>query len=838
MHDYDLDKATRQIALEKAMTTEGAERYGSQVQGHKDRMAESQTDYGQTIVKKYSHPLSKALEVFRAGSRTGKAGRRHAAGPLLDGADMLTLAYITVRTVADAITGERTLLSVVHTLGQCANDEIRYATLRESNADAYRILASAVQTRGHERKRAFTRIMTDRFVDGERKWTKRERILVGSLLLDKLIETTGLVEVKSFARFSRGRTTTTKFVVPTEEVLEWIDQRKENAALLCPHYLPMIVPPKPWTGLREGGYLTSFVRPLKLVKTRYRGANKDAYDYDNMPLVYQAVNHIQATPWKINGEVLEVMDTLYESGAQWANIPSPDPHFLPPLPTDIDTNEEARKEWRKAAAMAHNERRKSVAKRMTFNRSRTVAHRFLNESEIFFPHQLDFRGRCYAVPSFNPQGADHTRALMHFSKAIPFGLEGYKWFLVQGAGLIGVDKVDFAERCRFVESIEEEILSIAEDPYAYRGWIDGSLGRGKPGCETGLKVDKPWAFLAYCFEYRDMVQHIQDGGALENFPSRISVALDGSCSGIQHYSMILRDKVGGRAVNLLPGDVPEDIYRTVAAKVEARVINDVATSLPLARQWLAFCGGEIGRKIVKRSVMTYPYGSGKYGFKQQLLEDFLRPARNDPDFPFERDGYDAAGYLAGYIDAAIKEVVVAAAQGMEFLRAVAKVTTAHNTPLNWTSPLGFPVYQATRKTERQRVKSFLGGNQVRVDIHEETDELCPHKQKNGVAPNFIHSMDATHLLFTTASAFAEGIRSFTMIHDSFGTHCGNTEQLFHIVRECMADMYETVEPFEDFLEGLKEDASEALREDLKAVEVPPKGELEPRLVEGSLYAFA
>jgi len=39
---------------------------------------------------------------------------------------------------------------------------------------------------------------------------------------------------------------------------------------------------------------------------------------------------------------------------------------------------------------------------------------------------------------------------------------------------------------------------------------------------------------------------------------------DGSCSGIQHYSAILRDPVGSAAVNLAPDTKPHDIYKDVA----------------------------------------------------------------------------------------------------------------------------------------------------------------------------------------------------------------------------------------------------------------------------------
>lgn len=42
---------------------------------------------------------------------------------------------------------------------------------------------------------------------------------------------------------------------------------------------------------------------------------------------------------------------------------------------------------------------------------------------------------------------------------------------------------------------------------------------------------------------------------------------DGSCNGLQHYAALGRDSVGAASVNLLPSDLPQDVYSEVAAQV-------------------------------------------------------------------------------------------------------------------------------------------------------------------------------------------------------------------------------------------------------------------------------
>lgn len=43
---------------------------------------------------------------------------------------------------------------------------------------------------------------------------------------------------------------------------------------------------------------------------------------------------------------------------------------------------------------------------------------------------------------------------------------------------------------------------------------------------------------------------------------------DGSCNGLQHYAALGRDLEGGKSVNLVPSDQPQDVYKGVAEAVQ------------------------------------------------------------------------------------------------------------------------------------------------------------------------------------------------------------------------------------------------------------------------------
>ena len=54
---------------------------------------------------------------------------------------------------------------------------------------------------------------------------------------------------------------------------------------------------------------------------------------------------------------------------------------------------------------------------------------------IWFPHNVDFRGRAYPVPPhFNHLAADPSRGLLLFDEAKPLGAEGLHWVKVRAVG--------------------------------------------------------------------------------------------------------------------------------------------------------------------------------------------------------------------------------------------------------------------------------------------------------------------------------------------------------------------------------------------------------------------
>lgn len=823
-----------QLQLEQEMTHKGMERYLRNVSRAKEAQSEDGTTYGQTILAGRVALFAKAIDDWKQEAATGAAGQRNGtAFKLLKDMDSTTLAFLTLKKILAGVSTAQNLQFVAANVGGAVEDELRLGDIRADERRKYDKIVDGAKKRGSDRyKHIYAIREADKFHDWER-WGRTDKLHVGTKLVDLCIASIGIVEIK-LQQLAQEQST--QFVVALPETLEWIEKKNGITSMLRPVYEPMVVQPRDWTTPFNGGYLSSNIKPLKLVKSNNRGYQEELKHVD-MPVVYAAVNALQRTAWQINTQVLDVLETLWGNGSELAGLPLKEGMQLPPKPLDIETNEAARVAYRRAAAMIHYQNLQMAGHRVSMNISLDIAKRYAGFRKLFMPYQLDFRGRIYAVPQLNPQGNDVQKALLRFANGKPLGEHGAKWLAIHGSNTAGNDKVSLEDREAWVRQHSDEICAIAANPYDNRGWCS-SIG--------GVSIDKPWQFLAFCFEWAG---YCQFG---DTFVSKLPVAMDGSCSGIQHFSAMLRDEIGGNAVNLIPADLPQDVYGMVAKKVIEQAEIDVlhgtedemkhyedgtAYMKPgtkrMSQQWLQF---GITRKVTKRSVMTLAYGSKQYGFKEQLMEDIVRPALNSgKDFPFDGDGYMAASYMAALIWEAVNKVLVKAGEAMRWLQTAATLAAKEDLPVRWTTPVGFPVMQAYTDTESRRVKTAINGSLVYFRINQEVDGLNRRKQSSGIAPNYVHSCDAAHLMLTVAIARQSGIQSFAMIHDSFGTTAGQTEELFRIVREAFVEMYQ-----QDVLGNFRDEVLQQLSDEGKGLlpAIPERGTLNLDAVVESRFCFA
>lgn len=337
-------------------------------------------------------------------------------------------------------------------------------------------------------------------------------------------------------------------------------------------------------------------------------------------------------------------------------------------------------------------------------------------------------------------------------------------------------------------------------------------------------------FLSFCFEWAALSEHIADGAPADTFESRIPVGIDGSCNGLQHFSAMLRDEVGGAATNLICQDKPSDIYSLVAAEVRKLVEMDLADDDK--KEYAAFWLNKgITRKWAKRNTMTLPYGVSKFGMKDQLWAEIGGDEAAEFFGPNEIDRGAVMRYLADKNWTAIGTVVIAARKAMDWLHGASKVITDAGQPIRWTTLDGLPLQQ--RYCGVDNVMLHIFGRKAQIILKRLKDDIDGRRQASGLSPNFVHSVDATHMRMVVRRLASEGVTGFAMIHDSFGTHAGHVELLAHVTREEFVVLHET-----DVLDAFREEIGSVLPEATVLDRLPAHGTLDLAAVQSSSYFFA
>ncbi|HEY2382727.1 MAG TPA: DNA-directed RNA polymerase, partial [Terriglobia bacterium] len=551
-----------------------------------------------------------------------------------------------------------------------------------------------------------------------------------------------IFEVKMTREGVGKRMTTTERIALTPAAAEWLANHPSAlASLPAPVYAPMVVPPRPFTShSADGGYLRV---PLKLLKDEPRGRAQKLFRKADFSRVLVAVNALQNTDYRLNNGVCEIMRRVCESGQRSFGLQT----------------------FTAGELRAH---KHLMALRMP------SAERFLRELHIYFPWQLDHRGRAYPVPPLiHPQSNHWGKSLLEFGVGKELGERGAYWLKIHIANCFWKGKkVSFEERIGWFDQHEQEILAFAGNP----------LG----DCPLRDKADKPWLFFAACLEWK-RYREVGPG-----FRSHLPISMDGSCNGYQHLSALGRDPFGGSAVNLVPDDYPHDIYLEVAEILSSKIQIDAqyrqGDDREAARQLL----GKIDRDLVKPATMTIVYGATRGTIYRQLLDTKVIQSCEDPE--------KCARYLARILEETIPDVAVEAGRIMKWLRAIARTLAKAGMGMAWTSPAGFPVVHEIREPKEIRITT--ADKRVTLHVEDPKRKIDWRAQVNGVVAHLVHSLDAAHMMLTVNRLHSHGLRHFLMVHDSFGVHAADVDLLNRVLREEFVGMYSELVMANFFMEVL------------------------------------
>lgn len=823
----------RQINLELYMLRRGAEAFRSKLdQATKDKEL-TRIAPQRRLMQQMIEPTAQYLVKWKKDV-VKKRGVRPVALRLLEKLDPEIASLIAVRAILDQLGGQRMVLTAVaREIGLNIEHECKMNEWIALDPKAFHAINTNQKKEGST-PRHIRRVNINLYNKFAAKdvawdeWSDEQQLRVGLQMIDCIVQATRAFEIIPSPLMDRlkkrGKRRPSFIVAPTDATAKWLSDALGAAEVHHPQYLPTIVPPRRWTSPKRGGYWSKFVRSPLMIRFRasQQGQYKRAIDEFmalDMRGPYEALNAVQEVSWKVNRKVLDVAQRLWERGQGEAGLPVSKPLELPAKPHDIATNKDSRRKWKIEASKVYSINARMFSQTITAKRTIGIAE-MLKEDTFHFPHMYDFRGRMYPIPmALQPQGQDLARGILTFAEGKPVdGAEG--WVAVQVANTWGHDKVSYEERLQWVEKNRPLFERIAEDPIANREW---------------MAADSPWQALAAIFEIVAMWAH--GPGYVSSLPIRI----DGTCNGLQHLAILSGDADVAKAVNVLPSDKPEDIYQRVADAMTEALREEAETvrgadsekdSLALIEAWLRITGGRLPRSLTKRPVMILPYGGTATAFTEYVL-DWLE--ENQKKEWGEVNHFKMATFLSRRLWHVVQTRMDGPMRIMRWLRDTAKVAASGGAPLYWTTPAGFVVRHFYGVMAKKMLVTKLDGRRVDLKIYTPTDAMNKNDQARGIAPNFVHSQDASILIGCVQACRAEGIGSLTTIHDSFGTVAADMGKMGSILRECFVVNY-SEDVLGAFEEACRTVTPEAAKE--KIVAAVRSNEFNVEDIRASDYFFA
>lgn len=790
---------------------------------------------GLALTKAYVPAVAEAIRQTLK-SQPRRRRRDDVVAAMVKGLDPETMAVCLLQSVLHSIAMEAKLVSIYKSIGKTIHSELWADGLREHDAKlAKKIEKVVVEKHGSltYRLQAARAIATRAGYNPSARWNTEQLIAIGQYFLNILLK--ALPECFEWVILSGGGE---RGLTVSDSALAIVEKVQLEAMRMNPVFLPSAEPSVPWTDWTKGGPTdprmqrsTSLIRSFRqstaaLVKASIRSGE--------MQPAIDALNAIQATPWRINSRVLEVQKFCVANHIDVPGLPLVNDYAAPAKDKpwdDMTTNE--RTVWKFKAAEVEKANRSLKADRLLVAEDVETATQMAALPRFWTPYNMDWRGRVYALPYFNFQREDKVRGLFEFADGEPITEEGLYWLKIHTANCGDFNKVSkrpFEERLKWVDDNLNAIIAVAEDP----------VGTSALGVWT--KADAPFLFLAACLELSAAVKV----GA--GYVSHLPVNWDGSCSGLQHLCAATRSPEGSY-VNLTPQEIPADVYQRVADEVNAELLQDSICGDPITEGLAKQCLNHgIDRSVAKRNVMTFCYGSKKFGMAEQQRTDLMDPLKLKvltgelEEHPFGPDnGFAASKYLAAKVYAAIERTVAGPVEAMAFLQSLARTMAHEGKPLMWTSPVGIPCENRYHEPVLSRVKLWLYDRGVEVDYRlsvadGETKPIAKDKAANGIAANFTHSLDAAHLLRTVKAAASEGFGHFALVHDSFGCHASRAARFHQIIREEFVRMYEEHDVLQEVLDRATADLTEHNHNRLPSA--LDKGALNIHEVLDAKYAFA
>ena len=597
-------------------------------------------------------------------------------------------------------------------------------------------------------------------------------------------------------------------------------------------------------------------------KGAYIKGNENVYNKD-VPWV-RAINKLQSTGWRINKRVYEAM------------IDNQDLFVSDEPIEDNDAKEMKRRsktiEW---AFITH--KAKQLLKLPCFYQTVEADYR----GRIYYKEAF-----------LNFQGSDLARGMLQFARGKPMTEDGLFWLAVHTASSYNesYNKDEIPEWCEanYLSYLEdEELESISVDKMTLEDrvrWVNQNMDNIQELGKTRVirtEAEKPVSFLACCIEWYDYQQSVNSNRI---HMTHLPIPVDGSNNGWQHLGAMSKDPHTGKLVGLIPVEIQHDFYVQTAKELykqtEDEELKEILNAMPMKH---------IRKGISKRGSMTRAYSAGAskiaenmffdcktedYHTEYNITEDhcnkfakiLIKAINTVCPGPLDTMGYlqslakfeigehkkyksdgTPAGKEFDNLKKEVRELWMKKEKTEEDIEEIDRIVKELNSyesklvygngkdRIRWKTPSDFPVEYTNFIMRDDKVFGTISGykpspNNYKIKHVAKVPTKAPDTRgfMCGISPNFVHSMDASHM----AMVIDEWNNDFGAVHDSFSTHACDVENLLELTKKKFIDIY-NVDNFYNYIQD------QLLTNDTNLdIDQPNRGSLDVEDIYESDYFFA
>jgi DNA-directed RNA polymerase len=292
---------------------------------------------------------------------------------------------------------------------------------------------------------------------------------------------------------------------------------------------------------------------------------------------------------------------------------------------------------------------------------------------------------------------------------------------------------------------------------------------------------------------------------------------------------IVKDRVMSDA-RKVEGLTMEELVKMCPSSFEALKSQDAERNRAILAQIASRSEGVLARKTVKQTVMTICYGVTQIGASDQVAKQL-----NELSVSKQLSASQMAvlsSYLARLTLSSIDTVFCKAMEIKRWFDKVSMELNKHKIPINWISPSGVVCRQPYRKQSVTSIRTPLQKITLSNEANYDQAPVSAPKQRMGFPPNFIHSLDASHMMLTALECEKSGI-TFASVHDSYWTHAADVDTMNTHIRQEFYKMYD-----QPILEKLRYALVFSMGVDGdKIPPLPQQGDLDLKCVLNSPYFF-